>query len=117
MYPLKQQKSIELLNNSPETFISTQVINEFSNAFIKKFKAHTLDVLKALEEIENSFIIYQNNIHTTRLACNLYKRYKFSFYDSLIIAAAIESGCKVLYSEDMNNHQIIDSLIIINPLL
>ena len=85
--------------------------------FSKKFKASEKDVHNAVEEIEKNFIIYQNNIHTTRLACTLFERYKFSFYDSLIIAAATETGCDTLYSEDMKDQQILGTLKIVNPLL
>ena len=43
-------------------------------------------------------------------------KYKYSYYDSLIIAAALESKCTVLYSEDMQHDQIIESTLqIINP--
>ena len=42
-------------------------------------------------------------------------RYGYSFYDSLIVAAAIESGCKTLYSEDLQHGQQIGDLTIRNP--
>jgi len=42
-------------------------------------------------------------------------RYRFSFYDSLIVAAALDAGCKTLYSEDLQQGQRIDGLTIQNP--
>ena len=42
-------------------------------------------------------------------------RYGFSFYDSLIVAAALEAGCTTLYSEDMQDGQRIEGLTIRNP--
>ena len=42
-------------------------------------------------------------------------RYRFSFYDSLIVAAALEAGCKTLYSEDLQHAQEIEGLTIANP--
>jgi predicted nucleic acid-binding protein len=51
-----------------------------------------------------------------RLGWKLAARYGFSHYDSLMAAAALEAGCKHLYSEDMQHGQIIEnSLHIINP--
>lgn len=44
-------------------------------------------------------------------------RWKFSFYDSLIIASALEADCSILYSEDLQHQQKIYSLEIINPFL
>jgi predicted nucleic acid-binding protein len=43
------------------------------------------------------------------------ERYRFSFYDSLIIAAALEAGCNTLYSEDLQHNQKVEWLTIINP--
>jgi len=43
-------------------------------------------------------------------------KYKFSYWDSLIIASALESGCGILYTEDMQDGQVIeDRLRIVNP--
>ena len=48
-------------------------------------------------------------------ALEIKNRWKFSFYDSLIISAALEVDCKVLYSEDLQHNQQIRDLTIINP--
>ena len=46
------------------------------------------------------------------------EKYRYSYYDSVIIAAALESSCTLLYSEDMQHQQIIEGkLQIINPFL
>jgi len=42
-------------------------------------------------------------------------RYRLSWYDCLIVAAALQSQCSVLYSEDLQNGQEIDNLRIDNP--
>jgi predicted nucleic acid-binding protein len=44
------------------------------------------------------------------------ERYRFSFYDALIVAAALESGCTTLFSEDLQDGQVIDqTLTVRNP--
>jgi predicted nucleic acid-binding protein len=48
---------------------------------------------------------------------DLQSRYQLSFYDSLIVAAALEGGCKTLYSEDLQHGQRIDGLTIKNPFI
>ncbi|MDZ7806320.1 MAG: hypothetical protein U5K71_04305 [Gracilimonas sp.] len=48
-------------------------------------------------------------------AIGIKEQFKFSFYDSLIIAAALEAGCKTLYSEDLQHNQTIYSIQIIDP--
>jgi predicted nucleic acid-binding protein len=58
-------------------------------------------------------IISLVTIHT---ALDIWERYSFSWYDSLIVAAALEVGCDTIYSEDMQNGQEIEGrLHIINP--
>lgn len=44
-------------------------------------------------------------------------RYGFSYYDSLIVATALENQCIFLYSEDMHHGQVVDTLTIINPVV
>jgi len=55
---------------------------------------------------------------THRTASRLRTDHQFSYWDSLIVAAALEAGCSILYSEDMQHGQVIDDrLTIVNPLL
>jgi predicted nucleic acid-binding protein len=48
-------------------------------------------------------------------AMRIKDRYQFGFYDSLIVAAALSQKCKRLYTEDMQDGQIIEGLKIVNP--
>jgi predicted nucleic acid-binding protein len=51
-------------------------------------------------------------------ACDLRETYSFSYWDSLIVAAALEAGAKLLYSEDMQHNLWIDQrLRVVNPFL
>jgi predicted nucleic acid-binding protein len=55
-------------------------------------------------------------IATINQALAISQRYKYSYFDSLILACAIENSCSTLYSEDMHNkHVVNESLIILNP--
>jgi predicted nucleic acid-binding protein len=50
-------------------------------------------------------------------ALDLQSRYRYGFYDSLIIAAALDAGCTQLFSEDLQDGQRIEGLTIRNPFL
>jgi predicted nucleic acid-binding protein len=50
-------------------------------------------------------------------ALDLQARYRYGFYDSLVIAAALDAGCTQLYSEDLQDGQRIEGLTITNPFL
>ena len=96
--------------------ISIQVLNEVSNTLFKKSKLEPTIVKKSIDLLIKYFQVYEVKIYTIFRALDLKERYKFSYYDSLIIASAIENGCDILYSEDMQHKQVIDDkLTIINP--
>jgi predicted nucleic acid-binding protein len=51
---------------------------------------------------------------TMHLALNITERYGYSWYDSLIIAAALDAGCDTLYTEDLQHGQVIENRLTIN---
>jgi predicted nucleic acid-binding protein len=113
--PAKQQEALDIANGS-STFISTQVLTELSNTLKKKFKLDWKVIENVISEVNSGFNIYINKPVTVERACQIAGKYRYSFYDSLIIAAALYANCKTLYSEDMQDGQVIDnSLIILNP--
>ena len=97
--------------------ISVQVLNEFAAVARRKLN-------KSWEEIRRALGILRFfcpepaplTVKTHETALQIAERYKYSIYDSLIIAAALETGSKVLYSEDLEDGQVIEnSLTIRNP--
>jgi predicted nucleic acid-binding protein len=113
----KQEISRRIMSDN-HSVISTQVVQEFANVLVKKFCMEYEDITHSLRECIRNNELYDNTITTVFKACKIGVRYKYAFYDSLIIAAAIESGCQILYSEDMQHKQQIDhKLTIINPYL
>lgn len=113
----KQSIAQDLILNN-ESFISTQVIQELANTLYRKFKHTWKDIGEVVTESIGNNSLQINNDHTVLEACRIAERYGFSFYDSLIIAAALECECTELYSEDMSHEQVIEGkLKIINPFL
>ncbi len=113
--PVKKRKAIEV-SRSENAIISTQVLKEFSNTLLKKFELDWVSIERTLDELTESFIIFINQPHTIKKACSIGSGYGYTFYDSLIIASALEAGCKILYTEDLQHMQLIDKkLQIINP--
>ena len=98
--------------------ISNQVINELINILFKKFKLSSEDIENVILEVDNLLPIVNFDIKTQIKAIRIKDKYKFQFYDALIIATALENGCNILFSEDMQHLQVIDNtLTIINPFL
>ncbi len=61
-----------------------------------------------LDKQQKVFQVIDNNIDTVRKANAVKNKYGYSFYDSLIVAAALECGCVTLFSEDMQHGQTIE---------
>ncbi|MFP5041748.1 PIN domain-containing protein [Parasediminibacterium sp. JCM 36343] len=106
-------RKLVLENNA---FISTQVLQELVNTVTRKLKFPYTYAIAAVNECVTNYKLHINTNNTIANACNIAHQYKTSFYDSLIIAAALESNCTILYSEDMHDRLIIDgTLTIMNP--
>lgn len=100
----------------PDIMISTQVMNELAFVLSKKQGLDWDKVADVLQEVSQNFTIHTNTAETIIKATDIAKKYKFSFYDSLIISAALECGCNILYSEDMHHGQLIENrLKVVNP--
>jgi predicted nucleic acid-binding protein len=107
--------ALELLETLPQLVGSTQVLNEYYSVMLKKKIADHL-IQENIELIISIAEITVIEITTLRLTHKLKLKYGFSYWDSLVLASALESGCQCLYSEDMQHRQAIEnSLIIINP--
>ena len=119
--PAKQTKAQALLEQAlmGNGCISFQVIQEFLNLALRKFnppmseaqaQRYLINVLEPLCTVYPDIALYQQ-------ALDVRQRWHFSFYDSVIIAAALTAGCSILYSEDLQHQQQIDTLTILNPFL
>jgi len=98
-------------------FISTQVMSEIYSALAKNGIEHEA-ITEYLFELEEEFNVRSVTLDTIRKCLLLKKRYLYSYWDSLILASSLESGCTVVYSEDMQHGQVIEqSLTIVNPFL
>jgi len=114
----KQQVARKIVNEN-YTVISTQVLQEMTNTLGRKYKLDYFSIKETLQEcVYANNEVYINQQQTIFKACDIAERYQFSFYDSLIISAALESNCNILYSEDLQHNQISDGVLtIINPFL
>lgn len=115
--PKKQEIANDILEEySSQIIISNQVINELSNTLFRKFKLDANQVRAVVLELNDNFPIVNFNLETQLKGIEIKEKYKLQFYDSMILATALENGCNIVYSEDMQHGQVIeDKLTIINP--
>lgn len=97
--------------------ISFQVVQETLNVFTRKLKKPMASA-EARRFLDTVLLPLWRVMPTPALyhrAIDVQARYRFGFYDSLIVAAALDAGCSVLYSEDLQHGQKVEGLTILNP--
>ena len=110
----KFQIAMNILDYEP--VVSTQVALEYLNVIKRLFKISKQECMEiCLCDIENCDF-HPVTYSTLQRAYKLQQRYDFQMFDSIIVAAALESDCNILYSEDMHHGLIIEKqLKIVNP--
>src|ERR1700675_4306417 len=102
-----------------QAIISYQVVHEFINVALRGF--HLAIVRSDLESFVLTALFPMMAISSSPAltidALRLHNENRLAWYDSLIIAAALQGGCKVLYSEDMQHGRRFGDLIVQNPFL
>jgi len=94
-----------------DCYTSTQVFNEISNVMIKKLKMPISEVKQVIAAINDRCAVSIITHETVQKALDLKEVYAYSYYDSLILAAAMLSGCDYIFSEDLQDGQIIENKI------
>lgn len=109
-------KARQTLLSSFEAVVSSQVINEFISTCLKKNILNLDDSAQAANGFMRALHFAPVHEATINRALRLVKKYKFSYWDSLIAASALENNCSVLFTEDMQHGQVINNrLRIVNP--
>ena len=98
--------------------LSVQVLNEIANVARRKFAMSWLEVVDVLGGLRDCSDVLPLTVQVHERALTLVQRHSFAWYDSLIVASALEAGCTTLFSEDMQNGLIVDrTLKVCNPFL
>jgi len=120
--PKKAQRSLQLIREAVDTgrgIVSYLVVQEFFNLALRRFpqpmnsadaEQYLMTVFRPLLAIHSSSALY---IEGLRIA----GKYRLSWYDCLIVSAALQGECSVLYSEDLQHGQKIENLRIENPFI
>jgi predicted nucleic acid-binding protein len=118
--PAKAKKAAQLIRHAADTgegIISYQVVQEFFNVALRRFaqpmsvaeaEQYIITVLRPLLAVHSSPAIYFE-------ALRIVEKHRISWYDSLIVAAALEGQCEKLYSEDLQHGRKIEGVLIVNP--
>lgn len=96
--------------------ISTQIVNEVVSGIIKNAVMSEREIREFVHRFYVRFTVKTITEFIQLQASRLRERYSLSYWDSLIVSTALQSGVTVLYSEDMHNGLVVaDQLTIVNP--
>jgi len=118
--PRKQTIARNLIRDHGSTgnlYLSTQVLQEFYvvTTRVKRQLLTTELAAEIVSDLAEYSVVTLDN-HLIKQAMLRHQNKAFSFWDSLIVEAALSSGCSTLYSEDMQNGLVINNfLTIYNP--
>ena len=118
--PEKQQTARQLIQAALSTqrgIVSTQVVQEFLNVALRRF-ARPMATSEAREYLRAVLVPLCQHYPSMALydrALLLREETGFSFYDALVVAAALESGCSTLLSEDLQHGRNVQGVALVNP--
>jgi len=120
--PAKCRRSAELIRQAIAAdtgTVSYQVAQEFFHVALKRFpKPMTLlEAEQYLRDVFRPLLAVHSSIALLVEALSLQAKSKLSWYDALIVAAAIQAKCDLLYTEDLQHGQRFGNLQIVNPFL
>lgn len=95
--------------------VSAQVISEFVNTCLRKRVLTPQETYDAAAYFMGTARLVPNDEAVLRRGLAYHGRYGFQWWDALVVAAAVEAQCPTLYSEDMQDGQLIDGTRIVNP--
>lgn len=109
---------LERLWNSGTGILSTQVLQEFC-VNIRKHSAKPMPVEEILALVRDyqSWEIIINTAESVIDALDIEARYQISFWDALVLQAAVQADAKILYSEDLSHGQSYDGVRVANPFI
>lgn len=116
----KAAKALELVRRAVETrkgAVSYQIVQEFFNVALRRFSKpmSSSEAAQYLETVFRPLWTVNSSTSLFREALRLQGEHRLPWYDSLIIAAATESECDVLYSEDLQHDRRFGTTRIENP--
>jgi predicted nucleic acid-binding protein len=112
----KREQARALLNEQP-CVLSVQVFNEFIHQATHPKRPRRMSMAEAIgiAHALTRFPVVSLDVALFRLAAEVQRKRPSSWWDSLIIAAAISAGCETLATEDMQHGRVIEGVRIENP--
>lgn len=113
--PNKKARAKASIKSAGQITITPQIINELGFVMIRKYAWSNDDLQTVIEDLLKRCTLHIPSSFWHIHALQLRKDYRLSYWDSLVMAAALEAGCQTLLSEDMQHQQRFSDLTVVNP--
>ena len=117
--PAKQRRALDLVAEhrlAGTGVVSLQVLQEYFVTVTRKLHVDPR-VARRKVELLAEFDVAAPDVGDILAAIDLHRLHGFSFWDALVVRAAKQSGCRVVFSENMQEAREIDGVQIVNPFL
>jgi predicted nucleic acid-binding protein len=115
--PAKQRRALDLIaehRRAQTGVVSLQVLQEYFVTITRKLRVDAA-IARRKVELLAEFDVAAPDLADILAAIDLHRLHRLSFWDALILHAAKQSGCTILFSEDMQSTREIDGVRIQNP--
>lgn len=117
--PAKQRRSIELVTQHRRArtgVLSLQVLQEYFVTVTRKLQVEAT-IARRKVELLAELDVFVPDVDDVLAAIDVHRLHGFSFWHALVLRAAKEAACTVLYTEDLQAGRSIDGVKIVNPFL
>src|SRR5579863_5464114 len=115
--PAKQRRAVDLVaehRRAGTGVVSLQVLQEYFVAATRKLHVE-VRIARRKVELLAEFDVAKLEITDILAAVDLHRLHGFSFWDALVLRAAKQTGCGVLFTEDLQDEREVDGIRIVNP--
>lgn len=115
--PSKQRATLEALNaiSADRVVVPAQCLGEFFHALVRKGGYSRRDAQRAVIAIQDSAAVADTTGDVLLTAADLAAQHQLTIWDSVVLAAASNAGCRLLLSEDMQDGFTWAGLTVANP--
>jgi predicted nucleic acid-binding protein len=117
--PAKQQMALALIKEHLRLRTGVVLLQVLQEYFVSATKKLRLDAGIARNKVEifSRFNVAEPSVGDILAAIDIHRLHGFSYWDALVLRMAKQSGCRVLFSEDLQHGQEFDGVRIVNPFL
>jgi predicted nucleic acid-binding protein len=113
----RYRKAVDILDalSLADGVIPAQALAECHRVLTRKYKRSATDAEYQIKLWSDAFEVAPTTLDSLILAAALSTRHELQIFDAIILSAAREAGCRVLFSEDMQHEAVFNGVMIINP--